>query len=486
MKKVNLFDISKLHDNKAISEIYVRYLADFPDEKQYRHEEIKYINELLKILNIETEEVEDFYYGYEVPQLNKEFDLLKVTKESVLNIELKGTVDDELKILEQLKKNLHYLKLLNRKCYQFTYLSKEQKLFKLNKNKLEVIDFDELYEVIKSISQEDIDEVYLDEYYKPNVILVSPLNNPKRFISNSYLLTENQENIKKEIINDLEINNKKYYAIHGNAGTGKTLLLYDIGKTLSENKNILLIHSGIICKGHSFLNKNMEKFKIISAKDLKYKDLRNVDVLLVDEAHRLYREDLEKIIKWVNKKVYSCIFSFDGKQVLSYSEERRQTTENIKFICKGRLHKLTNKIRTNKEISLFVQCLFDLSKYRDEYKFANVKIVYEPDKLKAVERAKNALGYTYISYTGSFYNHDIDYQFSQHNTHNVIGQEFDRVCMIMGNEFYYKNNKLKGYTHPTPDYIYTQLLYQGLTRAQTGVLLIITDIELLKSILNLI
>lgn len=71
------------------------------------------------------------------------------------------------------------------------------------------------------------------------------------------------------------------------------------------------------------------------------------------------------------------------------------------------------------------------------------------------------------------------------NTHKVIGQEYDAVTMIMDNNFYYSDNILEGKIHPNPDYIFTQLLYQGLTRTREKLLLIITDLNLLQKILIL-
>ena len=93
--------------------------------------------------------------------------------------------------------------------------------------------------------------------------------------------------------------------------------------------------------------------------------------------------------------------------------------------------------------------------------------------------------YTYISYTPSFYNFRLEYQKSGLNTHKVIGQEFNGVVMIMDDNFYYHGSILKGKTHPNPDYIFTQLLYQGLTRVRVKLALIITDETLLSNVLTL-
>ncbi len=236
-----------------------------------------------------------------------------------------------------------------------------------------------------------------------------------------------------------------------------------IAKELSKANQILMVHSGILCDGHYELNRQLSNIKIISAKELRLREIKDVDIVIVDEAHRLYTNLLDKIERWVKKSKTICLFSYDAGQTLSASEKRRHTAEAIDRICEKNRYHLTNKIRTNKELALFITCLKDLSKFRDEYSFPNVKVIYEPNLVKAVARAKSFEmdGYTYISFTASFFNHELDYQKSTHNTHNVIGQEFEGVCMILDNNWRYVGDKLVGSTHPNPDYLFEQLLYQG-------------------------
>lgn len=48
------------------------------------------------------------------------------------------------------------------------------------------------------------------------------------------------------------------------------------------------------------------------------------------------------------------------------------------------------------------------------------------------------------------------------DTHHVIGQEFDKVVMLLDSSFYYdENGTLQGIPHPNPDYLYPNLFYQG-------------------------
>lgn len=480
----------KLSHNAELSEPYIRYLCGIDREHQYRHQEIADIAALIDGHVICEDKLSGFIYGYVVPQLNKEFDLLKITENTCLNIELKsGDVAIE-KIKRQLLQNRHYLKLLNKsELLTYTYVSKANAAFTLDDHN-NVIErhISELVSVVNAVESEAVD-LDLDSVFTPKNILVSPLNATERFLNGDYLLTENQETIKKDILLYVQGNiADRFVGLTGGPGTGKTLLIYDIARELAKSQRILIVHSGILCDGHRELDMHLSNIRIISAKELRLREIRDVDIVIVDEAHRLYTETLDKVERWVKRAKTTCIFSYDAGQMLSYAERRRKSSETIDQLCAGHVYKLTNKIRTNKELALFITCLRDLSKFRDEYSFPNVSMFFEPNKQKAVAQAKalEQCGYTYISYTPSLYDHRLDNQSWMHNTHNVIGQEFEGVCMLLDENFYYdESGHLSGVTHPNPDYLFAQLLYQGLSRVRSKIALIITSETILQKILPL-
>ena len=82
--------------------------------------------------------------------------------------------------------------------------------------------------------------------------------------------------------------------------------------------------------------------------------------------------------------------------------------------------------------------------------------------------------YVYISFTTSIFKpHEIDDFISANNTHTVIGQEFDNVVMIMGQNFRYVNSRLHSPKHPNPNYIFSKLFYQGITRTREKLAIIV-------------
>lgn len=488
-KLVSLIDMVKLSHNPELSEAYIRYLCDLNNEKQYRHQEIKDIKSLLSYIPLPETKLSGFIYGYDVPQLNREFDLLKITETCCLNIELKSVDITKEKIRKQLLQNRHYLKLLDKELFLFTYISSSNVVYSLNDcGELIQVDLSSLLDTWRTIKDESV-LVDLDQVFAPKNTLVSPLNATEKFLNGDYILTENQENIKKRILSYITSNSAdRFVGLTGGPGTGKTLVIYDLAKELSVSYSILIVHSGILCAGHEELNNKLQNVKIISAKELRYREINNVDIVIVDEAHRLYTESLEKIERWVKRTKTICIFSYDAGQMLSRREKFRDTTKKINVICTNHIFKLTNKIRTNKELALFITCLFDLSKYRDDYSFPNAKIIFEPDRVKAkvsIEALKQA-GYTFISYTPSVFRSYLDDQADEFNTHNVIGQEFDGVCMMLDNHFSYNSSgKLEATEHPNPDYLFTQLLYQGLTRVRSKIAIVVTSETILQNLLPL-
>ncbi len=89
----------------------------------------------------------------------------------------------------------------------------------------------------------------------------------KGIFKGQYLLTLQQEEIKNNILTIVE-NVSSVFGITGKAGTGKTLLLYDIARTLAglDNK-CCVVHSGILCEGHDYLNKYWNNVSVIAAKN---------------------------------------------------------------------------------------------------------------------------------------------------------------------------------------------------------------------------
>ncbi len=473
---VNLYDLSSLYDDSLKSEKYVRYLTNFEKNKKYRHEEIEQIHKLISNLNLEYDCLNGFLYSYSFNQLSKEFDLLCFTEEYALNIELK-TLNTNEKIVKQLNQNKHYLSFLNKKVIRYAYIASDNVLVKVSSsNTLEEASFKELEEfLINNKLRESID---LDSKYDSKEILVSPINEPYKFIEGFYILTEYQEKIKRDIVNFIEKKpSELFYAITGSAGTGKTMLVYDIAKVLSDEYKILMVHMSKLCKGHKILSQEYKNLDITNIDRLQYEKIKKYDLIIIDEAQRVEKSVLDKIIDEaiLNKK--HILFSYDHNQVYFDTKHYEDFNLYISNLCKNRTYRLTNKIRANKEMSSFVNSLFDIKKRnRDMHvSYSNIHVIYENDLRIINEIIKNNSNYQYISLDSNDYLKD-------YYCLNLVGQEFDNVIIHMTDDYYYDEDlKLKSNNETN-----IKLLYQGLTRVRKELILIISNKEILINVLGLL
>ena len=154
-------------------------------------------------------------------------------------------------------------------------------------------------------------------------------------------------------------------------------------------------------------------------------------------------------------------------------------SQNIQGIKK---YRLTNKIRTNKELASFIERLRDLHSHNIVDDYSSVSIIYANDSAEASILLNNFTqnGYAFINYTSSNYHWTSFDCYNSlcngRNTHNVIGQEFENVVMLLDRTFAYdQNGKLRAYEHPNPNYLYRQLLFQGVSRVREKLAIIVVD-----------
>ncbi|RHM62799.1 MULTISPECIES: hypothetical protein [Coprobacillaceae] len=137
-----------------------------------------------------------YFWNYTIPQISKEFDLLRIGENSVINIELKREANED-KIKKQLKQNNYYLKALNKQVYTFCYITCNNILYEYHSedDSLQIIKFDDLN--INLQNQEMLIDKGIDDMFEPSKFLVSPFNKMNEFLNDEYFLTDQQVNIKK-------------------------------------------------------------------------------------------------------------------------------------------------------------------------------------------------------------------------------------------------------------------------------------------------
>lgn len=467
MKQINVLSVS--HAFKSLNSELHRNYFDYSNSK-IKDSELVDLNSLIDEMQQVSEEHDiynHYYLGYKIPQINKEFDLLRFGNNYIVNIELKSTSTEE-KIIDQLRKNLYYLKFVGIEVYNFTYVSDVRKVYKLDSDELKETD---LYEVIDILEKQEVNYIAdINSLFKPSNYLVSPFNSTKNFLRGEYFLTQQQNEFKNNILKELSTNKAEFIAISGEAGTGKTLLTYDIVKYfLKKELRVLVVHCGKLNKGH--LKLNSSNWEIISIKNLNPAILNKYSLIVIDETQRIRKSQLELVIDYCEKHKGKCIFTYDEQQCLKKAEIENETEKNIIGLTGIKPYKLTKSIRTNKEINDFITGLFNKNILVSKIDKTNVNLHYFNNYLDAKKNIESLdKDWKIINLTPSlytFYPYDEYIIDDEENAHDVIGQEYDNVAVIIDSYFYYDGNKLstKGYGS-NPIYHPTKMLYQILSRAR--------------------
>lgn len=483
MKPVNLGILYELlgHDNfSSFEAVYsCREKANISlNEQQSLH---SFVNYLVSRCSLCISDMNGFYHSYHIPQISKEFDLLRFSNDTVLNVELKGNEKPLEEVRYQLVRNKYYLEHLNKQMYLFTYFD-DGRLFQLVEDDI-VESNPEILKKALSLTSINIDDD-IDSMFAPSQFLISPLTTPFSFLQNRYFLTSRQEEIEKEIMADIEKDSHHIWGITGKPGTGKTLVLYDLAKKLSQTKKCCIVHCAPLCEGHNVLNIRMKNCQIITPKDFSSCSFNytNYDVFLFDEFHRVYESVLNQVFSLEKKGHYYIVLSYDFGQTVSKQEKRRNLNQKIKETEKVKEFVLTNRIRTNHELAAFIRCLSNPQKYHNErhYSFSNVDVVFSNQRktTEAIIDCYTKLGYVHINHTVSLHKPDPFHTLNKSglNAHKVFGQEFDKVLVVMNSSFYYDNGILTAKENEAnPDYLYLDMLYEEITRVKEKLCIIIEE-----------
>ena len=287
---------------------------------------------------------------------------------------------------------------------------------------------------------------------------------------------------------------KVLFGLTGRPGTGKTLLLYDIARELSKKYRCLIVHCAPLSQGHEYLSKHLENCCITTPKDfMLFQDsFLQSDIFLFDEFQRAYENVFDVIKEIAQKAGKRVIISFDFGQMLSRAEEDRNLLDKLNKLKGMQVLQLSDKIRTNKEIDDFTKKLF-MPKKNASIKpsvYPHVTVLYSSsraDTLRFVESYKNK-GFTFINHSVSLHvedSFDTLNEMADSNSHRVIGQEFDKVLVVMNEKFYYDNGVLTASRHANPDYLFTKLLYQEVTRTRNELCIIVeNNLDVLTQIMS--
>ena len=495
MKAINLYLLTRQVAPGILSE-YEYALSGRDKTIKCRTEEIEMIRDIVNQFSLcgaAPHAYEGWFYSFTIPQIGKEFDLLRISEDAIINIELKSQPVELRRVEKQLYQNRYYLGHLDKKIHSFTLIHDYESIRVLKyENGLKYSTFEEL---ISKIGEEYC-EGGIEQFFDPCFYLVSPINTPDRFLEKEYFLNNQQTSIRKSILDAGP--EKLLFGIRGASGTGKTLLLYDIAFAYGETRRTCIVHSGMLSDGHLYLMEHADKVDLLPAKTVDRHKLEKYDVICVDETQRLYASVLDDILAVAAEESKRCIFAYDFSQAL---EIRRNNPERLNAIEGFEEFKLKDRVRTNNKINSFIRNMLRLyDRPRRKMGYENIDVLCANDALEAdrILRLYISRGYQLITLfptrtaddssktessnsgtsrpgTGSSDTHTELHPYPTFYEHSassreVIGQEYDKVIVVMDSNFYYNEfRELAGRNQPDPDYLFMRLFYQNITRARDNV-----------------
>ena len=400
------------------------------------------------------------FYSFQILRLGKEFDLLQVKENQIVNIELKSGAVSEDAIRRQLIQNRYYLAILGRPVRSYTYISSQNRLVRLtNHDHIVEAEWEQLCAELQEKSADfsgNLEDLFQAEWY-----LISPLTQPERFLKKEYFLTAQQKDIERQILKSIRIKRGGYYHFSGLPGTGKTLLLYDIAMKLSGRQMVCMIHCGASGQEWKRLHERLRRIVWVSDSQITAEmRLDEYGTVLVDEAHLLDKKTLENIVEAAGKR--PVIFTSDCEDQLSPEEVDQSVKLGIAKLPEIQTFRLTNRIRTNEEISSFVQNMMHIPDYKSGRRFPHVTVFYANDDQEAANLIQDAKKQGY-----------------QHLLESEVAEKaYDSVAIILDENYFYDSKKYLRSKKRT-----VRNLFHQLNSAKEKLMLIVKNNEQVYAIL---
>lgn len=519
LRQVNLRELESIKYNDDVKKSFLclhDYGYDF--EKGKPGFTIDELDDFIKLvekhdLSSNCDNVEGYYLGYvtENSGIREQFDIVRPGNDNILNIELKSKFPNNKmdkkgniiqtgkdRIKNQLLRHKKYLSVSipvsepNNNVYVFCYCSNDDQLFSLDKNgELISVGIEKLINAIKLTNSRN---------HKLNCVdlssmMISPYTESEKFANHTYFLTDEQMYKKSEIIN----NKKKKFVILGGPGTGKTLLLFDLAKYYADRgKTVKVFLAATLDYNVCQELNNKYNFEVSSITTYNSLNDRSYDVLIIDEAQRLYNNVILNIDNFKNLNRGITIFSIDEKQALHDNEYigTQKFLEDVKRdndACE--VIKLKDKIRYDPVMSDFIKRLISNNHDTVPNAYPHVNVIYSGslENTQNIILDKQKQNYISIELTGyttkTTQNITRRKRFSgTEEVHKVQGREYNNVLFIMDDWFRYTEKGIVGNYKNYYPYLLPRMAFEALTRVKRNLtILVVNNPELyvdIQKILN--
>ena len=478
MRTVNIYALTRITEERLLAK-YERHLSGREYGLPVKSWEIQGLRSLAELLCEEdgTYDCLSFFYSFQIPRLGKEMDLLQITGDRVVNIELKSEAVSEEKIKKQLLLNRHYLSSLGKHMYLYTYISSGSRLLRLtNAGRLVESEISELRGILSPEGDcitENIESLFSEEKY-----MISPLTEPDRFLKRNYFLTSQQRDIRGRILAGIAKGNL-FQGYCGLPGTGKTLLLFDMAMQLSVKQRVALLHFGTSSEELRRLQRLLKRVDLYALESLEEspeffrKILGQYACLCVDEGHRMSDEFFRQLTAFVREKSCPVVISYVYEEVISPMERESNLTERLSGLPEYVNYRLTNRIRANAQLSNFIQNLVNLKKGRRRGPFPSVEVVYAGtrEELGWMLEHYGKRGYQYLPLPPV----NTDGEKAMDGSKRPENKDYRQVVMVLDRRFTYdEEGYLREATGEGSTHAVTRL-FHGLNRATGALALVVLD-----------
>lgn len=420
-----------------------------------------------------------FFYSFQIPRLGKEFDLLQIKDNYIVNIELKSGVVSDQAIRKQLIQNRYYLSVLGRPIQSYTYISSQNRLVRLTHHD-HIVDAD-WERLCEDLQKEGANyEGNIEDLFRAELYLISPITDPVRFLKKEYFLTSQQRDIEKKILRDIYAKRSGCFWFSGIPGTGKTLLLYDIAMKLSVRHRICMVHCEENGEKWRILHERLQRIDFLADEQIRIEERKagtqipfeKYRGILVDEAHLLSKDKIERLLEL--SKEQPVIFSSDFEDVISSEEMDKENIKKLENQTDIKVFRLTNRIRTNAELSTFIQNMMHLPPRMNSRGYPHIFVVYANDDVEAENLLSDYIkqGYQWVEIEES------EMKEAQADLKMQAVRDMDKIVLLLDERYYYdEEGYLRAACFMKNGSSYVRKIFHRLNHAKESIALVVKKNE---------